>query len=624
MAENGFVIKAAYTPTTFQDRIAPWLIAAEAYKQQEKEYLDRQDKIDRFSYLNDYEDGSLAKNLYQGFANAYKSSFDDFAQNGLSIDNKSSWLNVRKNYGKTIGRLEKAEADREADINEQKTLYLQDPTRMFSKNAINSTLDPYLTTGTRQPYKSYSGALLTKQVSTAVSALAKNLVNYGKTGKLDDYTNTWLIKYGLDPTDVMKAIENPGKSSIPILDKIVNGALESSGITEWADTPTLARFKQYAAEGLWSGIGETKVEKYEDYAARTALAHQYAQEQAAAKAKNNSSNSGLLDDVNSIPDDTLTYKNIPIESDTISKYFLRSGNPKSKGRLVLKNAVGLSKQFANQNVFIYDRKSKAYRFKTPEEMNRSFVKYLNDHYNNSTIPGESQDAFNYRTHYLKYGASIESSRELATKETNKSLNKNYQEFLDILKKSGIDPKTYRFSNQLDKFNTPLMKAGPEYNINNNINRYYMQGTPAGFVETPVLTMNLDKEASDVVKGHMSRHVDQIKEISDITGTAGKLKFNEKSASGLNKILEQTDSKVNSITYEPSTNSLIANIGSNIYHITLDGLPASARNNLVHIYQAYQQNPTQTNSLLAKDLMTKTLMRMFEVYNTRKINSGTNQ
>lgn len=144
MPNYSYVINSTFDPMTFKDRISPFLIAKQEYDKQEKEYLDRQDKIDKFSYLEDFDDNSEAKQLYNNYVNAYNKSFDDFTMNGLSQSNKRSWLNVRRNYQRNIGQLEDADNALQEEIKRRQALDAQDPSGIYATDTVNLSIDNYL------------------------------------------------------------------------------------------------------------------------------------------------------------------------------------------------------------------------------------------------------------------------------------------------------------------------------------------------------------------------------------------------------------------------------------------------------------------------------------------------
>lgn len=144
MPNYQFVINSSFDPMSFKDRISPFLIAKQAYDKQEQEYLDKQDKIDKYSFLEGYNDDSEAKQLYQGYVDEYNKSFDDFNKHGLSIGNRRSWLNVRRKYQQNIGRLEDADTAMQEEIKRRQTLDAQDPSRIYATDTVNLSLDNFL------------------------------------------------------------------------------------------------------------------------------------------------------------------------------------------------------------------------------------------------------------------------------------------------------------------------------------------------------------------------------------------------------------------------------------------------------------------------------------------------
>lgn len=289
-----YVVEDSFDPFSLQERFYPVGLYKSAYDEARKEYLDLQDKTNVFKYLSEtLPEGSRARQIFEGYVSPLDEASRDFSRNGLSMSNQSALLGLRGRYKGEIGRLEDATARRKADVEEQRKLYLQDPTRMFSKEADMTTLDNYLDIEGQMPYKSYSGALLAQQASTAAATLAKGITDYTQTGQLDDYTKMWIKKSGLSPAQVAMAISDPSNpNNEPILNQIVESVVNSSGIPTWGSNATTEMARNYARQGLWSAVGQTTAEKYDDYGARLeaqlakekALADYKAQKEAAALA----------------------------------------------------------------------------------------------------------------------------------------------------------------------------------------------------------------------------------------------------------------------------------------------------------------------------------------------------
>lgn len=268
-----FVVDSTFEPMSLQELMTPFLMYKDAYEKQEAVLDELNKNTDTFKYLEQVakdNPDSKAAQIYNSYANDLRRYGNDFSARGLSMANKRGLLNMKRRYQGEIGRLEKADALRKAQIKEQHDLGIKDPTLMFSREARLSNLDDYL----EDPdltYQSYSGALLAKQVGDAAANIAKSLSEYGKGKPLDGFTKTWLQQHGFTAGQVAQAINNPNApGSSGILKSLVENAVNSSGITQWGDKATISRAYDYARQGLWNAVGQTQVQTYTDEAAKLA------------------------------------------------------------------------------------------------------------------------------------------------------------------------------------------------------------------------------------------------------------------------------------------------------------------------------------------------------------------
>lgn len=274
--DYSFVIDSSFQPFSMQEMLVPFTMYKDAYEKSEAAYDELSQKAGDFEYLaSTLPEGSRARDIYEGYANDLKAQAADLSHNGLSMNNRRALASLKQRYEGEIGRLKKIDAIRKAQIEEQKKLALQDPTRLFSREAAMTPFDDYLDNPDLS-YNSYSGALLAQQVGQAASAIAKSLTNYSNGQPIDKYTKTWLEQHGFTPAQVAQAIQNPDSPGADaVLKTLVQNTIDNSGIAGWADPATLNQAYAYARQGLWNAVGQTQVHSYEDYAAKAALTHYY-------------------------------------------------------------------------------------------------------------------------------------------------------------------------------------------------------------------------------------------------------------------------------------------------------------------------------------------------------------
>lgn len=266
-----FVIDSSFAPFTMQEMLTPFLAYKEEFDKAEAAYTDLKTKADKFKYLaGNLDPESKAAQIYNGYADELNAQANDFAKHGLHAGNRRGLTSLRQRYQGEIGRLVDADTLRRQQWEEQRKMQLNNPTILFSRRADQTSLDEYLDNPTLG-YESYNGALLAQQVGTAASAIAKGLNDFVKTGKLDEYTNTWIESHGFNRDQVALAISNPkSPQASKVLTSLVKDVVNTSGIPKWADKATLEQAYGYANQGLWQAIGQSQVHSYDNFASRLA------------------------------------------------------------------------------------------------------------------------------------------------------------------------------------------------------------------------------------------------------------------------------------------------------------------------------------------------------------------
>lgn len=278
MANYSLVINSRFRPFGYQELLAPVLMATQAQQQIEDVYGDLNTKASVWDTLT--EGSPKARSMYQGYMKALKEERDLLAKQGLTPSSRQKMHDLRGRYTQDITPIEQAYARRKEQADEQRKAMLSNPTLLLDRNAASTNLDAYID-NPNLGYSTYSGALLTNQVSQQAAHLSKVLSNYGKGKPLDAYTNTFLKQHGFTPSQVYNAINNPrDPNSSPILNAIVESVMGSSGITEnWADN-AYNRGYDFARQGLWSAVGQSDISTFENKGA--VLAAQDASRRAAA------------------------------------------------------------------------------------------------------------------------------------------------------------------------------------------------------------------------------------------------------------------------------------------------------------------------------------------------------
>lgn len=290
MANYSLVINSQFKPFSYQEMLAPTLMATQAHQELENQYGELATKASVWEEMANEQTDPYAYKMYKTYANDLEEQAGQLAREGLNAASRRDMLNMRARYSKEITPIEQAYTARQKQAEEQQKALLQDPTLMLSRRAATTSLDDYI----RNPqlaYEAYSGKLITAQAASAASALAKEMQEKPRKWRSilgNSYYETMMQK-GFSSQAVLQAIQdNP--NAAPQLTRIVEDAINSSGVRNWGDQATIARAIDYAKQGLWSAVGETQYQTLDNWRAKLAeqeamqkRAEQRAEQRAAAR-----------------------------------------------------------------------------------------------------------------------------------------------------------------------------------------------------------------------------------------------------------------------------------------------------------------------------------------------------
>lgn len=261
-----------FRPFSYEELLAPLLMATQAHQEIEEAYGALGTDAGAVGSLIDQQNDPDTYALYKAFNDKLSSESDVLNKRGLTPASRQNLINMRRRYANDITKIQNAITRKREMADEQRKGILANPTLMYQRNFNTSSWDTSLDRFLENPEYSYgdvySGALITQQVSQMASHLATELRKV-RSGRLDDYTKTFLKDYGLTSDEVLLAINNPNdprasKALAAIYDSALS-AVPQSIRTQYAD-----QVKAYAQQGFWSAIGKSEASPYEDFGARLA------------------------------------------------------------------------------------------------------------------------------------------------------------------------------------------------------------------------------------------------------------------------------------------------------------------------------------------------------------------
>ena len=270
MANYSLVINSQFKPFSYQEMLAPTLMSTQAHQELENQYGELATKASIWEEIANEQTDPYAYKMYKTYANDLEEQAGQLAREGLNAASRRDMLNMRARYSKEITPIEQAYATRQRQAEQQQQALLQDPTLMLSRRASTTSLDDYI----RNPqlaYDAYSGKLIAAQAAQAASALAKEMQEKPRKWRSilgNSYYETMMQK-GFSSQAVLQAIQdNP--NAAPQLTRIIEDAINSSGVRNWGDQATIARAIDYAKQGLWNAVGETQYQILDNWRAKMA------------------------------------------------------------------------------------------------------------------------------------------------------------------------------------------------------------------------------------------------------------------------------------------------------------------------------------------------------------------
>ena len=295
MANYNLVINSQFKPFSYSEMLQPVLMATQAHQELENQYGELATKASVWEEMANEQTDPYAYKMYKTYANDLEEQAGQLAREGLNAASRRDMLNMRARYSKEITPIEQAYTTRQKQAEQQQQALLQDPTLMLSRRAATTSLDDYI----RNPqlaYEAYSGKLITAQAASAASALAKEMQEKPRKWRSilgNSYYETMMQK-GFSSQAVLQAIQdNP--NAAPQLTRIVEDAINSSGVRNWGDQATIARAIDYAKQGLWSAVGETQYQTLDNWRAK--MAEQEAMQKRAEKRAAARENQGRLNNL---------------------------------------------------------------------------------------------------------------------------------------------------------------------------------------------------------------------------------------------------------------------------------------------------------------------------------------
>lgn len=269
MPNYSLILDTKFKPFSYDELIKPALMQTQAHQAIEEEYGNLATKASVWERMANEQTDPYAYKMYKTYSEDLENMADQLARSGLDLTSRRSMLNMKSRYSSEILPIETAYKRREELATEQRKAMASNPTLRYQRMAGQMSLDDFIRNPSLDYGESYSGALLTQQVSQAVANYAKVLTEEGGLERLGlPYQYKSKIRYGASPEEILAVINEAAleghQGAVDFLRSARDQVIRSSGIRDWADPNTLKDLIGFANQGLFSSLGQTSIKNYTD------------------------------------------------------------------------------------------------------------------------------------------------------------------------------------------------------------------------------------------------------------------------------------------------------------------------------------------------------------------------
>lgn len=277
MPNFGLVVTPTFNPMSYEQYVQPFKDYAEVYNKISDSYDALEMEAGKWEKLANSTTDAAQYQQYKRYAEDLRLAASDLAENGLSHKTRSTLSTLRSRYTKEIKPISDAYTLREEERKAQRDARMKNPYVRFNRDAASTGLGAYMA-GT-PGYESVDLAQIKANVMADAKPLADELRDL-RSGKLTDSLKWRTIlggqyyeaakRKGFTSDAINEAIssmlQDPRTTpeQFGALNTIVNGAVESSGVTGWDLYNNNDAFRrevmQAATSGLWQAVGQTDFE----------------------------------------------------------------------------------------------------------------------------------------------------------------------------------------------------------------------------------------------------------------------------------------------------------------------------------------------------------------------------
>lgn len=278
-------INTKFNPFTYDEMVKPLLLYKEAYDKAEEDFTNLIAQTADINEAVNRGDSPISAGVYGDYTQNLSDIVADFSK-GMTLGNRQALTGLRRRYFQDIQPIAKANARRNALIEEQRQMQMKDPTMIWDNNAADISLDTLVANPNASYNPGYSGNMLTTEAAQVYSALAKEYQNNPEAMRKlvgGDYYEH-VKQRGFTSEAILEAIMNSDKAS-PILTGVREQILEKTGIKNWSNKDAIQKAIGAINTGMWQAVGQTDAQLVNNWRSQENLQHSHAMaRQASAQA----------------------------------------------------------------------------------------------------------------------------------------------------------------------------------------------------------------------------------------------------------------------------------------------------------------------------------------------------
>lgn len=269
-------INTKFNPFTYDEMVKPLLLYKEAYDKAEEDFTNLIAQTADINEAVNRGDSPISARVYGDYTQNLSDIVADFSK-GMTLGNRQALTGLRRRYLQDIQPIAKANARRNALIEEQRQMQMKDPTMIWDNNAADISLDALVANPNASYNPGYSGNMLTAEAAQVYSALAKEYQNNPEAMRKlvgGDYYE-YVKQRGFTSGAILEAIMNSDKAS-PILTGIREQILEKTGIKNWSNKDAVQKAIGAINTGMWQAVGQTDAQLVNNWRRQEDLQHSHA------------------------------------------------------------------------------------------------------------------------------------------------------------------------------------------------------------------------------------------------------------------------------------------------------------------------------------------------------------